>query len=218
MALFNDRLTELLKISQSALPGCCELPPAHHCPSFFYWGRNRISFYNEWSVPDLTPLCVWQTLGEYPWRFIDCRNPPSLSTIGLSNSIRSAITKSKHAHRFRELKVTKSRNVCLLIELCLHDHCKDAPENVLVGECRWIRMTLAGVPYYYLRYLKGLEVCAIFCFYMGSPVVLKAGLLRYTLLYLETPFSASRLPVEFFSCKWEFLKAGTRVCLVRWFL
>lgn len=48
----------------------------------------------------------------------------------------------------------------------------------------------------------------IFCFYMGSPVVLKAGLLRYTLLYLETPFSDSPLPAEFFSCSWEFLSGN----------
>ena len=32
MAVFNNRLTDLLKISQLALPGCPELAPTHHCP------------------------------------------------------------------------------------------------------------------------------------------------------------------------------------------
>ena len=44
MALFNNGLTELLKISQSALLGCCELAPAHHCPSLFTKEEIELAF------------------------------------------------------------------------------------------------------------------------------------------------------------------------------
>lgn len=224
MAVFNHRLTELLKISQLALLGCYELVPAHHWPPSCSPGRNIISFYNEWSVPNLTPLCVWPTPGGYSGRFRDCRNLPSVRTVGLSNSIRSSIKRSKYAQRFREWKLTKSRNRCLLRGLRLHDHCGDEPENVLVGKAggqEWLLLARPELTDHLLLLLEksvGLSCVPFSVFKCVATVALKAGLLRYTLLYLKMPFSAYRLPLSFPGITENFWKWETSVSLVEWFL
>lgn len=67
-----------------------------------------------------------------------------MRTIGLSNSDRSTIKKSKCVQRFRELKMTKSRNH-LFKKLCLCDYCMNEAEYVLVGGAHGVGMTPSGL-------------------------------------------------------------------------
>lgn len=55
-----------------------------------------------------------------------------------------ATNRSKCVQRFGELKTTKSRNLRLVRELCLHDHCRMS-QNVcgleMQGEGVWLLLT-----------------------------------------------------------------------------
>lgn len=68
------------------------------------------------------------------------------------------------------------------------------PGYVLVGDAVGVRMTPLACPeltdllLMLLEKSEGFGAYDILCFYLGSPVFLKPGLIHCTLLYLKTPF------------------------------
>lgn len=123
---------------------------------------------------------------------------------------------SKCVQRFRELKMTKSRNH-LFKKLCLCDYCMNEAEYVLVGGAHGVGMTPSGLSRVYWSTVnwERFAAYATFVFYLGNSVVLKPGCLNSTLLYLKTPLrliSCLWVVVCFVFDNWELLK-GRDKCL-----
>lgn len=121
----------------------------------------------------------------------------------LIQSDRSAIKRSKCVQRLRELKMTKSGNLSLLRENACMTIVWMSQKTCCLGmqvAWGWLLLACPELIDFLLMWLEeaeGFRVCAVSHFYLGSPVVLKAGLWHYTLLHLKMPFHAYKLPTRF---------------------